>query len=50
MKDILPNYDKNYNSAPLPLGDCVAIIICHPEFISGSHKSLILLDAETSSA
>ncbi len=23
---------------------------CHPEFISGSHNSLILIDAETSSA
>jgi hypothetical protein len=25
-------------------------ICCHPEFISGSHKLLLLLDAETSSA
>jgi hypothetical protein len=26
------------------------ISICHPELVSGSHKSLILLDAESSSA
>jgi hypothetical protein len=26
------------------------LLFCHPEFISGSHKSLILLDAESSSA
>jgi hypothetical protein len=25
-------------------------VFCHPEFISGSHNPLILLDAETSSA
>jgi hypothetical protein len=25
-------------------------VFCHPEFISGSHNLLILLDAETSSA
>jgi len=25
-------------------------VFCHPEFISGSYKLLILLDAETSSA
>jgi hypothetical protein len=24
--------------------------VCHPELVSGSHKSLILRDAETSSA
>ena len=26
------------------------ILICHPELVSGSRKSLILLDAEPSSA
>jgi hypothetical protein len=26
------------------------MIFCHPEFISGSHNPLILLDAETSPA
>jgi hypothetical protein len=30
--------------------DCVVIPFCHPELVSGSHKALILLDAETSSA
>jgi hypothetical protein len=26
------------------------VLSCHPELVSGSHNSLILLDAETSSA
>jgi len=29
---------------------CQKLVSCHPEFISGSHNTLILLDAETSSA
>jgi hypothetical protein len=32
------------------LGSCVVIPFCHPELVSGSHKGLILLDPETSSA
>jgi hypothetical protein len=35
---------------PPPSGGCVTIPFCHPELVSGSHKVLILLDAETSSA
>jgi hypothetical protein len=35
---------------PLPPETVSQLLFCHPEFISGSHKPLILLDAEISSA
>jgi hypothetical protein len=41
---------KSRASIESAIGACQKLVSCHPEFISGSHNALILLDAEKSSA
>jgi len=48
-ESVLQTQQRRFHPPP-PLETVSQLLFCHPEFISGSRKCLILLDAETSSA